>query len=172
MPATLNATAGDSAANSYADTNFVTTYMEERETSAAWDDATEEQQVRALIAATRALDRLVWLGYRAGETQALQWPRACVPDPDATASGVNVGSTVVPARLKRAQCEWAYALLGGTYAGDETGLDAFRSVAVGSSLKVELKDTPVQADAVPDRVRREISPYLGAGGSTVQLVRG
>lgn len=171
MPAALNATVGDPAANSYADTDFVTTYMEERETDAAWASATEDQRTRALIAGARALDRLTWPGYRASGTQALQWPRSCVRDPDAPVAGLYIGIDTIPARVKRGQCEWAYAVLSGSFAGDETGLDAFKAVKVGS-LEIEMREQPSRADEMPDRVRREIAPILEGGGATVRLVRG
>ena len=172
MPATLNATPGAPTANSYADDTFVSTYMDERATAEAWVAATPDQRTRAMIAATRRLDRERYTGAKTGGAQALQWPRTYATNPDAAYGASAYHATdSIPARLKRAQCGLAYAILSGTYSGEESGLDAFVSVKVGD-LEVEPRES-TRSDELPDDVRQEIAPLLfNAGGTFVRLVRG
>lgn len=67
--------------------------------SDAWDCANETDRNKALVMATRAIDRLNFHGQKADDSQALQFPR--------------LGDTSVPNDIKYACAEEALALLDG-----------------------------------------------------------
>lgn len=98
----IEATAGSETANSFVTLDEAEAYFAERLDVAAWtaaDDATKE---RALVMATRMLERLRWHGARASAAQALGWPRAGAP-------GAEDGT--IPPVIQQAQCEEALAWL-------------------------------------------------------------
>jgi len=65
----------------------------------AWDDAVSTDKSKALITATRMIDRLNYIGIRTSELQSLQFPRN--------------DDTSIPTDIKNATCELALALLDG-----------------------------------------------------------
>ena len=70
-------------ANSYASVADGDAYFEGHLYATAWTAATSGTKAAALVMATRLVDTQVQFnGYRAHETQALQWPRERCPDPD------------------------------------------------------------------------------------------
>lgn len=72
--------------------------------------ATDAAQEAALRRATMYLDdTYTWRGLRASKLQALAWPRTDVIDRD----DYHVSAESIPARIKSAQCEAAFAILGG-----------------------------------------------------------
>jgi hypothetical protein len=75
------------------------TYFDGRLDTTAWDCADTGRRTKALLQATRAIDRLNFAGEKADEDQALQFPR--------------LGDTVVPDDIKCATAEEALALLDG-----------------------------------------------------------
>ena len=81
MAITIVATAGAANANSYltlSDTQDLIDGLVEDDDVAAWASATTDQKNRALYSATQRIDRERFLGARATDTQALQWPRTGV----------------------------------------------------------------------------------------------
>lgn len=181
MAASITATVGDASANSYVTEAEFAAYAAERSVSAAYDGASADQQVRALITATRALDvALPWNGTRTSQVQALQWPRAFCVDPDA--SSVDVLSAAasefygyfaddeIPSRVKRAQMELAYQILAGNYELDDTGLEGFTDLKVGT---IGLTPNAARkAGTLPQVVLRLVQPLSRRGASGVRLVRG
>lgn len=93
-------------ANAYVSVATVTQYAEDYlEAPSEWTGLTQATQERLIRVATRYLDAQfgdAWLGVRANETQALDWPRAGVYD----RSGFYVASTALPAALVRACCQF------------------------------------------------------------------
>jgi hypothetical protein len=75
MAAAITATVGGSSSNSYLTISAADAIAATKLGPLAWDDATTNDKTRALITATRGLDTLDWIGHRATETQALDWPR-------------------------------------------------------------------------------------------------
>jgi hypothetical protein len=117
MP-TITATAGDAAANSFVLLAEAEAYFEARLNAAPWNDAAEDDRVRALIEATTEISALPFQGYRVTETQALAWPRSYAPNPDAVAPALTgneyttyFAENVIPTRVKRATYEYALAFL-------------------------------------------------------------
>ena len=75
------------------------TYFSERLNTEAWDDATSIDRIKALKMATRAIDRLNYVGIRNDENQELQFPR--------------YDDSSVPQDVLDACCEEALSLLDG-----------------------------------------------------------
>lgn len=176
--ATIDATVAGASSNSYVTLAEFTTYVEEVPSpSSTVTGASDDTKTRALIFATRVLDRLRYLGLKSGGTQALQWPRYGVPDPDwpwqgTTTSAIAgaVDSTIIPTRVKRAQMRLAYLTLTGDFGVTESGLDGFEQVKVGP---IEVKPRVInRSDELPDDVKREIRGFLDEMDGTVRLLRG
>lgn len=70
-----------------------------------WDSATENQRNRALIEASRRIDRLRFRGHKTNESQTLEWPRV---DPKEIFK-----DNEIPEAILIATYECAYALLDG-----------------------------------------------------------
>ena len=111
MPS-ITATVGSASANSYVTETEVDTYADEMggANALAWEESSERLQL--MIRSTRALDALFWLGQKAASTQALQWPRDYVVDPDSP-TGEYFDDDAIPTRIKRAQMELVLAMAGG-----------------------------------------------------------
>src|SRR5512139_2722558 len=74
---------GKTDANSYASVADADGYFEAHLYATVWTVATTETKTAALVMATRLVDsQFQFHGYRAHETQALQWPRERCADPD------------------------------------------------------------------------------------------
>lgn len=179
MAVTIDATVGGASANSYVPLADFTTYAESRQPSTAFDDATTDEKNRALVSAARRLDQENYHGVRVNETQALQWPRYGVEKPDVAYSVLDGPMSMestwydtdeIPQRIKDAQMELAYQILAGNSTPDDTGLEQFQEVTVGS-----LAVTPragFRAGKLPEVVLRWIRPLLRTSENGVRLVRG
>ena len=78
MAVTIDAPVGGASANSYitlSDANDLVDAMVSSTDVAKWGTGTDDTRNRALATATQRLDRERFLGARATDTQALQWPR-------------------------------------------------------------------------------------------------
>jgi hypothetical protein len=96
-------------ANSYASAADGDAYHAGHLYASAWTAATTETKEKALLMATRLIDaEFAFMGVRAVEGQALQWPRSGCPDRD---TGEDVPDNVVPAAVEVATCELARELL-------------------------------------------------------------
>ena len=107
--ATLNATAGDTAANSYATRDQASAIFDGRPGASAWASANDTKRAAALMEATAELEqRFTWRGAKASENQALSFPRSGI-----ARDGVAVAVDSIPAELIRAVSLYADFLLGG-----------------------------------------------------------
>ena len=131
-------------------------YFDERLRSEAWDDATAEDQAKALKQATRMIDRLNFEGDKADEAQENQFPRG--------------NDTEVPLDIQYATCELAFALLDD--------VDASMEIANLSNTKQGIGDARVERDTsyVHEHIRAGIpsleawtylKPYLRDGRSII-----
>ena len=74
---------GRTDANSYATVAEGDAYFDAHLYPSAWTAATATTKAAALVMATRLVDsQYQFNGFRAHDTQALQWPRERCPDPD------------------------------------------------------------------------------------------
>ena len=102
-----------------------------------------EMCIRDRVSATQRLDRERFLGARATDTQALQWPRTGVRKPDTYINTYAVGfpfrittdyftDTEIPTQVQYAQCVLAVYLNNNKDGLSLSGLEDYRSVSIGS----------------------------------------
>ena len=128
MAVTIDATAGGANANSYITLAQADAYVEamiSQHGCRQVDTGTDDTRNRALTAAAERLDRERFLGARATDTQARQWPRTGVRKPDTYVNTYATGfpfrisedyftDTEIPDQIKRAQIELAVYLKNNT----------------------------------------------------------
>lgn len=106
--ATIDATAGGAAANSYNTLAEADAYFEQRPGGAVWTNQDTVERNRALLFATIIMDtQIVYWGQKRASTQALQFPRT-------NQSDVN-GDPVIVVAVKRGHNEIALDMLNGDY---------------------------------------------------------
>ena len=176
MAATITATLKSATANSYVTLAEADTYFETTPSSTTWDDKSDDQKNRALIAACRWIDSLNYLGDRCDNDQALKWPRN-----NYHVDNVELVCTAIPNGIKYAQYELAHALANDTDAvTGNNGTD-------GSYEEVKLGDIEVKYNTDSQGVGTinnifDVYPWLqsllgayclgGSGAYQVRLVRG
>lgn len=176
MPVAIIAVPGDPAANSFVTLAEATAYMLGRLNSTPWDSASTDQQNRALVEATMEISALYWKGTQATSTQALQWPRWFVPNPDVLWSGpFYYDSTIVPVRVKNATMELAFQfLVAGTT--DIASLDPTIGIKIDKVdvLSTEYFEPARRARGLArfPRVMNFIRLLLNNADGTMAIVRG
>jgi len=175
MAVSIDATVGGASANSFVTLAEMTTYMEARLNSDAFDDATTDEQNRSLVESTRWLSSLNWDGYRTDSTQALSWPRQWAVDPD-NPTQWYYDNDVIPQRVKDATMELAFQfLVSGT-----TDAAALSSDSGIKRKKIDVLeweyDTALRPTGLPrfPSVTRYIQPLLNGGlsGVNFRILRG
>lgn len=156
----FDSTASGENANSYASVADGDTYFALRLDAADWTGATTATKESALVMATNRLEAEAYNGVATFLDQRLQWPRFGVVDRD----DVLLDSDVVPRLVKEATFEMALAFIKEPTKLDDSGLEGFRSLALGS-ISVQPRGGH-RADALPSNVKRLLVPVLLAGGST------
>lgn len=135
------------------------------------DDTEIEQQARRATAEMTRKWRSKLAGRRASLTQALDWPREEVPNPDAPGRRTYLPSNFIPTEVGDAQSELMLRLQAGLDLSPDQGR-AILEETVGPIKTVYDKDSPSvpRITAVEDLLR----PFLRNGGSstTVRLIRG
>ena len=123
--------------------------------------ASATDRARALVEASRLLDRQRWQGAKTDSGQALAWPRTGV-----TLDDEAVDDATVPEAIETAAYELALAILAKptVIAGTSTGSNV-QSVGAGPTSVTFFAPTP--GARFPDRVQELIGGYLyGADAST------
>ena len=170
MAITLIDTVGAANANTYLLKNAADALVEgfvKSDDVIAWGNATDDDKDRALYSATQRIDRERFLGSRASDTQALEWPRQGVRKPDTFTHlyGVSFpnrlmadyyGDDEIPDKVKNATTRLAVYLNNNPNGLELSGLEDFSQVEVGS-----LKVTPRFYGAVGiDRIPPIVDAYL------------
>jgi hypothetical protein len=174
--ADLVATVGGASSNSFLDSDAADTYFDNRLNSDAWDDADSTDKDKALITASKELNILSWLGYKATTAQRLAWPRAMVINPDSAYSQEFYSESEIPQRVKDATCENALELLkAGTT--DLTSQDSSREIKSETVGPISVTYAePSQKSAGLSRfpnVTSGLGPLLsGLSHGQIKLVRG
>ena len=174
MAVTITATVGSASANSFVTLSEWTTYMESRLNSDAFDDATTDEQNRALTEATRELSSIMWPGVRTDDVQALAWPRELVRNPD-DPNHNYYDDDIIPDRVKRATYELALAFLkAGTtdIVSQDTALDVKRS-SIAGAIETEYYGPGHRTKGLAryPAVMREIGPLIQAASFTATVER-
>ena len=185
MAVTIDATAGDASANSYitlSDAQAIVDGMVEDADVTAWASATDDQKNRALYTATQRLDRERFIGAKATNTQALQWPRTGVRRPDTYINSYATGfpfrisedyfsETEIPDQVKRAQVVLAVYLNNNKDGIGLSGLEDFKSVQLGSLNVTPDKTGAVGADRVPPLLERYLTGLRISGPGNIAIKR-
>ena len=187
MAVTIDATVGGANANSYltlaAAQTIVDGFVEDADVT-AWASATTDQKNRALVTATQRLDRERYLGARATDTQALQWPRTGVRKPDTYINTYTVGfpfrittdyytDTEIPTQIQYAQVVLAVYLNNNKDGMALSGLEDYKSVSIGS-LSVTTagaSSTATGADRVPPIFERYLTGLRISGPGNFSIRR-
>ena len=185
MAVTIDATAGGANANSYltlSDANDFVDAMVENADVADWGTGNDDSRNRALAYAAQRLDRERFLGARATDTQALQWPRTGVRKPDTYINTYSVGfpfrvttdyytDTEIPYEIKRAQVELAVYLHNNKEGISLSGLEDFKSLEIGS-IKLETeKFGAVGVERIPPMVERYLIGLRISGPGNISVKR-
>jgi hypothetical protein len=186
MAVVIVATVGSASANSYltlADAQTIIDGLVEDADVTAWASATTDQKNRALYTATQRLDRERYLGARATDTQALQWPRTGVRKPDTYINTYTVGfpfristdyftDTEIPDQIKRAQVVLAVYLHNNPDGIGLSGLEDYKNVKIGSlDVTPNLGYGAVGADKVPPIMERYLTGLRISGPGNVSIRR-
>jgi hypothetical protein len=159
--------AGLSNSNAYEDVDGADAYHEAHAYASAWTGSDAVKTV-ALIHGARLIDQhFDFDGYKASASQALQWPRCEVYDPDT--EGDLLASDEIPTWLRQANAEMARHLLASTdrTADQYKGLDSLQVDVI--RLNFSKYD---RAGVLPDSVVAFLRRYGSAGGgNSVALVR-
>ncbi|MHB8519507.1 MAG: DnaT-like ssDNA-binding protein [Limisphaerales bacterium] len=167
---------GKADANTYSSVADGDAYHDGHLYASAWTVATSDDKGKALVFATRLIDaEYQFNGARAIEGQALEWPRADCPDPDAAASFGSAGlvaSNVVPRRVVEATCEMARELLieDRTAAPPGEGLSEQQSADLTRTVYSK-KDTRPVISHVAQAMLGKFGALISSGGGAVRLVR-
>lgn len=169
MP-TLDATAGDADANSYATLAEASTYFDERLQASNWTgESDEDVKERALIMATRRIDALRFTGVANTDTQALEWPRFEAFD----LNGYEYDTASIPDPVKRATYEEALRILNDNAASTDPLADSelaqFNRAKVGA-IEVDINHDHKPTELAP-AARREIAHVLKSSGHMATLER-
>ncbi|MGI9313568.1 MAG: DnaT-like ssDNA-binding protein [Luminiphilus sp.] len=185
MAISINATAGEATANSYltlADAQAIIDGLIEDDDVTAWASATTDQKNRALYTAAQRIDRERFLGARATDTQAMQWPRTGVRKPDTYINTYAVGfpfrittdyftDTEIPDQVKKAQAVLAAYLNNNKDGLGLSGLEDYKTVVVGSISVTPDKTGAVGADRIPPIVERYFTGLRISGPGNIAVKR-
>ena len=185
MAVSINATAGDASANSYITLTQADSYVDAMISSddvSKWSTGTDDTRNRALTAAAQRLDRERFLGARATDTQALQWPRTGVRKPDTYVNTYATGfpfrisedyftDTEIPDQIKRAQIELAVYLKNNVDGIGLSGLEDYKQVQIGSLNVTPDKTGAVGADRVPPMFERYLTSLRISGPGNIAIRR-
>jgi len=176
VAATIDATIKGANANSYVTLAEADAYFETVPSSTQWDNKQDDKKNRALIAATRWIETLVYYGDRCDEGQALKFPRN-----NYQVDGVELACSLIPQNIKYAQFELAFALANDTDAIiGSSGTDGnFSEVKLGD---IQVKyNTDSQGTGSVNNIL-DVYPWLqsylgaymlgGAGSFQMRVVRG
>ena len=185
MAVTIDATAGGANANSYMTLAQADAYVEAMISSAdvnKWGSGNEDSRNRALTAAAQRLDRERFIGARATDTQALQWPRTGVRKPDTYVNTYATGfpfrisddyftDEEIPDQIKRAQIELAVYLHNNVEGISLGGLEDFKNVKIGSLDVTPDKTGAIGADRVPPMFERYLTGLRISGPGNIAIKR-
>jgi hypothetical protein len=186
MAVVIVATPGAANANSYltlADAQAIVDGFVEDADVQHWNTGNTDSRNRALFTATQRLDRERFLGARATDTQALQWPRTGVRKPDTYINTYAVGfpfrittdyftDTEIPTQIQYAQTVLAVFLHNNTDALGLSGLEDYKNVKIGSiDVTPNVGFGAVGADKVPPLMERYLTGLRISGPGNFAIRR-
>lgn len=135
----------------------------------SWSSASSGDKEKALVTATRQLDRQNWEGskYEDAPTQVLDFPRSGLVDDE----GDEVDETTVPQQIIDATCELGLALLDNTQLQDESSTGSnIKSLKAGSAEIEYIRAT--SGKRFPTIVDELIGLWLTAGSGSATALAG
>jgi hypothetical protein len=186
MAVVIVATPNAANANSYltlADAQAIIDGFVEDADIQHWGSGNTDSRNRALFTAAQRLDRERFLGARATDTQALQWPRTGVRKPDTYVNTYAVGfpfristdyfaDNEIPTQIKYAQAVLAAYLHNNTDGIGLSGLEDFKNVKIGSiDVTPNLGYGAVGADKVPPIMERYLTGLRISGPGNFSIRR-
>jgi len=161
---------GLDTANSYVSVEYADAFHEASLNGAAWATKTDTQKMQALITATRMLDQLyIWNGQMVEETQALQWPRIYVNDPDHAGGREYMPDDEIPAAIQKATALYALALFAVDYESLPQG-QGISSFSLDGVMSVSFDPATVM-ELVPAWIRALLNKYGALAASKSRDVR-
>ena len=161
----IDATIGGVNANSYPTLAYANSLFENMLLPNAWDEATPDDQGRALMTATQWLEEYDYVGRVATLTQALKWPRFGIDDE------LILGlydETEMPIPLLNATCQLGFYLLSLGVAGGAaaltTGLGPVSSLKIGNSVEVRYQQQSASSTGV-------VTPTTDPSGLPIHIAR-
>ena len=186
MAVVIVATPNAANANSYltlADAQAIIDGFVEDADIQHWGSGNTDSRNRALFTATQRLDRERFLGARATDTQALQWPRTGVRKPDTYVNTYAVGfpfristgyfdDDEIPVQLQYAQVVLATYLNNNPDGIGLSGLEDFKNVKIGSiDVTPNLGYGAVGIDKIPPIVERYMTGLRISGPGNFSIRR-
>lgn len=150
--------------NSYADVAYADAYFAGHPYYAeAWDDLTSPQKENLLIAASYYIDsEFEWHGYRVSETQAMDWPRQWIVNPDPVGT-LYYFPTGVPDRVRRATCEQARFMSLGDATVSSSGGDGISELKIDViELKFDSSVRVMTSNSMVLSLLRDLGIWSGA----------
>jgi len=133
------------SANSYISQTDASKYFAGAIHADAWVNAEGDDKDKALITATRMIDREIWAGAKTSASQDLAFPRTGVYDRD----GVALADDAIPQDILDATCEIALALLENTGAQTGGGAANVKSLTT-SKTSVEFFQSKSRPGSLPE----------------------
>ena len=176
---------GKPDANSYAAVADGDAFHDGHLYASDWTGASTTTKEAALVMATRLIDAYYqFRGFKAHDTQALQWPREFARDDDASDSAGSLGlvaiwrrdeyfaSDAVPTTVLNAAIETARELIKADRTEDPAG-EGLVSLALTGTLAMtfDKSDRPPVIPHVAQAMLSKVGAFTGAGASMVRLVR-
>lgn len=169
-------------ANSYATATDGDTYHDGHFYANAWTATTTANKEKALVMATRLIDaHYQFNGWKKSSTQALQWPREAVIDPDrkdirlsalANTVGPYFESDKVPKAVAEATCELAREVLVGDRTDAPDGEGITQLGVVGSvNITFDKRDRQPVICYVAQAMLAKLGNLIRPNSGTARLVR-
>lgn len=146
--------------NTYIDLAGADAYFDDSLKFASWDALTDDVKSKALVTATRMLDRQTWAGTKTDESQDLQWPRSGVTDK----YGNAIDSSTVPQQILEAQCELALSI--ALDPSVETNSSTSGNIKFLKAGEAEIGYfTPTRGGRFPTIIQELVGQFMGAAAS-------
>jgi hypothetical protein len=169
-------------ANSYADVAEGDAFHEAHLYATDWTGANSTTKTAALVFATRLIDSYYqFRGFKAHDTQALQWPREFARDDDALHNKVFLSlasrdeyfaDNIVPKPLRDATIETARELIKANRTDDPDGEGLASMTLIGTmSMTFDKSDRRPVIPHVAQSMLAKLGEYLNRSAGTVRLVR-
>lgn len=173
---------GKADANAYADVAEADAYHEGHLYATDWTGANGTTKTAALVMATRLIDAFYqFRGFKAHDTQALQWPREFARDDDALHQRVFLSlmsrdeffaNNLVPTALRDATIETARELIKANRTDDPNGEGLATLALTGTlSMTFDKKDRPPVIPHVAQAMLSKLGEYFQRHTGTARLVR-